>query len=61
MASNVSKAKTIAIRDKISKLNINESGACGYLQKTGINIARGCAQGYSITAAPVKSVTHVSF
>jgi len=61
MASDVSKAKTIAISDKISKLNINESAACGYWPKKGINIARHCVNGYSITPAPAKSVTHVSF
>jgi hypothetical protein len=53
--------KTIVISDKISKLNINESVVCGYRPKKGINIARHCVNGYSITAAPAKSVTHVSF
>jgi len=60
-ASDVSEAKTIAISDKIPKLNINESAVCGYWPKKGINIARRCVNGYSITAAPVKSVTHVLF
>ena len=27
----------------------------------GINIARRCVNGYSITAAPMQSVTHMSF
>jgi len=34
---------------------------CGYQPKKGINIARRCVNGYSITAAPAKSVTHVLF
>jgi len=34
---------------------------CGYRPKKGINIARRCVNGYSITSAPAKSVTHVSF
>jgi len=40
MASDVSEANTIAISDKISKLNINESAICGYRPNKGINIAR---------------------
>jgi hypothetical protein len=40
MASNVSEAKTIAISDKISKLNINESAVCGYRPKKGIILAQ---------------------
>jgi hypothetical protein len=60
-ASYVSEAKTIAISDKIAKLNINESAVCGYRPKKGINIARCCVNGYSITAAPAMSVTNVSF
>jgi hypothetical protein len=32
-----------------------------YRPKKGINIGRHCVNGYSITAAPTKSVTHVSF
>jgi len=47
--------------DKISKLNINESAVCGYWVRKGINIARRCVNGKSITAAPAKSVTHMSF
>jgi len=61
MASDVSKAKTIAISDKISKLNIIESAVCSYRPKNGINIARRCVNGYNITAAPAMRVTHVSF
>jgi hypothetical protein len=61
MACDVSKAKTIAISDKISKRNIDESAACGYRLKKGINIARCFGNSYSIIAAPVMSVTHVSF
>jgi len=61
MASDVSEAKTIAISEKISKLNINESAACGYRPKKGINIIRRCVNGNSITATPTKSVTHMSF
>jgi len=34
---------------------------CGYQLKKGINIARRCVNGYSITAAPVQSVTNMSF
>jgi len=34
---------------------------CGYRPKKGINIARRCVNGYSITAAPARSVTHVVF
>jgi hypothetical protein len=45
MANDVSEAKTITISDKISKLNINESAACGYGLKKGINIARHCVNG----------------
>jgi len=60
-ASDVSAVKTIAISDKISQLNINDSAVCGYRPNKGINIARRCVNGYSITAAPAKSVTHVSF
>jgi hypothetical protein len=51
----------IAISDKISKLNINESAACGYRPKIGIDIPRSCANGYCITATPAESVTYVSF
>jgi hypothetical protein len=61
MACYVSEAKTIAISDKISKLNINDSAVCGYRPKKGINIAKCCVNGSSITAAPAKSVTQVSF
>jgi hypothetical protein len=46
---------------RISKLNINESAACGFRPKKGINIARHCVNGYCITATPAKSVTYVSF
>ena len=46
-ASDVSEAKTIAISDKISRLNINESAACGYLPKKGINIASCCVNSFS--------------
>jgi len=60
-ASDVSEAKTVLQYVTISKLNMNESAACGYRPKIGINIARHCVNGHSITAAPVKSVTHVSF
>jgi len=34
---------------------------CGYRPKKGINIASCCVNGYSITASPANSVTHVSF
>jgi len=34
---------------------------CGDRPKKGINIARRCVNGYSRTAAPPKSVTHMSF
>jgi hypothetical protein len=51
----------IAISDKISKLNINESVACGYRPKKGINIARRCVNGYCITATPAKSVIYMLF
>jgi len=61
MASDVSEVKTIPISDKISKRNINESAACSYRPKKGINITRRCVNGYSITAVPAKSVTHMSF
>jgi len=60
-ASDVSEAKTIARSDKISKINIKKSAVCGYRPKKGINITRRCVNGYSITAAPAKSVTHLSF
>jgi len=60
-ASDVSEAKTIAISDKMSNLNINESAVCGYRPEKGINIARHCVNSYRITAAPANSVTHVSF
>jgi hypothetical protein len=43
----------IAISDKISKLHIYESVACGYWPKKGINIPRCCVNGYYITATPV--------
>jgi hypothetical protein len=61
MASDVSEARTIAISDQISNLNINESAACGFRPKKAINMARRCENGNSITAAPAKSVTHLSF
>jgi len=61
MASDESKAKTFAIIDNISNLNKNDSVACGYRQKKGINIARHCVDGYCMTAAPAKRGTHVSF
>ena len=51
----------IAIRDKISGLNINESAACGYRLKKGIDITRRCVNGHCITATRAKSVTYVSF
>jgi len=51
----------IAISDKISKLNINKSAACGYRPKKGIHIARQCVNGYCITATTAKSVTYMSF
>jgi len=60
-ACDVSDAKTIAISDKISKLNINESAVYHYRLKKGINNARHCVNGFSITAAPAKSVTHMLF
>jgi hypothetical protein len=60
-ASDVSEVKTIAISYKISMLNINESAAYSYQPKKGIIISRHCVNGYSITAAPEKSVPHVSF
>jgi hypothetical protein len=53
--------RLIAISDKISKLNIMESAACGYWLKKGIKITRDYVNGYSITVTPVKSVTHVWF
>jgi hypothetical protein len=34
---------------------------CSYRPKKGINIARYCVNGYSITAAHANSLTHVSF
>jgi len=34
---------------------------CSYRPKKGINIARRCVNGYSITGALAKSVTHVAF
>jgi len=37
----------------------SEEVKCCYWPKKGINIARRCVNGYSITAAPAKSVTHV--
>jgi hypothetical protein len=61
MASDVSEVRTIAISDQISNLNINESAACGFQPKKAINMARRCENGNSITAAPEKSVTHLSF
>jgi hypothetical protein len=61
MASDVSEAKTIAISDKISKVNIKESAVCGYRPKKGINITRLRVNGYSMSAAPAKNITHVSF
>ena len=60
-ASDGSEAKTVLQYVTFSKLNINESAACVYRPKKGINIARHCVNGYSITAAPVTSVTHLSF
>jgi hypothetical protein len=60
-ARDVSKAKTIAISENIRKLNRNERAACGYRPEKGINIARRCVNGYSLTAAPGKSVTQVVF
>jgi len=51
----------IAISHKMSKLNINDSAACGYRPKKGINIARRCVNGYYITATLAESVTYVSF
>jgi hypothetical protein len=60
-ASDVSEAKTISISDKISKLNINESAVCGYRPKKGIFLVRPCLNSYSITAAPRKRVTDLSF
>jgi hypothetical protein len=60
-ASAVFQAMTIAISDKISKLNINESAACGYRPNKGIIIASCCVHSYGITAAHANSVTHMSF
>jgi hypothetical protein len=60
MASDVSEAKTIAISDKISMFNINESVVCGYRLKKSIIIARRCVNSYSITEAPANCVTYVS-
>jgi hypothetical protein len=57
----VSEAKTIAIRDKISKLDINWCAAYAYQPDTGIDIAMRCVNSYSKTEAHVKGVTHVSF
>ena len=61
MVRDVSKAKTIAVCDKISKLNINVSAVCGYRTKNAINIARLSVNTYCITAPPMKSVTQISF
>jgi len=61
IASDVSEANTVLQSVTISKLNINESAACGDRPKKGIHIARRCVNCYSITAAPAKSVTHMSF
>ena len=72
-ASEVSKAKTVLqyvtksqswtymgrVRHSIYYRNSGEV-KCGYRVKKGINIARRCVNGYSITAAPAKSVTHLS-
>jgi len=60
-AGDVSEAKTVLQHVTISKLNIDESAACGYRPKKGINITRLCVNGYTITAVHAKSVTHVSF
>jgi len=53
--------KTIAITGYIPKLDINDSVACGYRLEKSINFPRGCVNGYIITAAPAKIVTHISF
>jgi hypothetical protein len=44
-------------------INDSNSGEvkCAYRPKKGINIARRFVNGYSITAAPAKSVIHMSF
>jgi hypothetical protein len=60
MGSDVSDAKSIPVSGKIGIQNINESAVCGYRQKKGINIVRRCGNGYTITAATAKSITHVS-
>jgi len=73
MASDVSNAKTVLqlVRTFQSKPYMgrvrhpifSNSGEVtfGPRLEQGINIARLCVNGCSITAAPVKSVTHVSF
>jgi len=61
MARDVSEAKTIAISDKISKLNTNESTVRGYRPRKGKNITMCYVNGYSVTAAPVKSLTDLLF
>ena len=60
-ASDSSEAKTVLQYVTISKLDINESAACGYRLKKCTNITRHCVNDYSITAADAKSVKHVSF
>ena len=72
-ASDVSEAKTalqyvtqsqsISYMRRVQHLINSNSGELqsGYRPKHGMNIARHPVNSYSITAAPEKSVTHVSF
>jgi len=73
MASDVSEAKTVLqyMTKSQSETYMEQEGhpiysnsreiQCGYLPMKGVNIARCCVNGYSITAARAESVTHVSF
>jgi len=64
-ASDVSEAKSQSLpyMGRVRHPIYSNSGEvkCGYRQKKDINIARRCVNGYRITVAPAKSVTHVSF
>jgi hypothetical protein len=60
---SVTKSESFTYKGRVQHSIYSNSGKvkCGYLPKKGINIARSCVNGYRITAAPAKSVTHVSF
>jgi len=59
----VTKSHCYTYMGQVPHLIYSNSGGvkCGYRPKKGINIARLWVNSYSITPAPAKSVTHMSF